>query len=161
MSSPLFPNGFLGTRADLLMDVILIAVLAVPPLLLYSFSKVQRQKHSTHARMQWGLFLTVLIAVILFETNIRLSGGSGALLKDSSLAQTGYFKILLFIHITVAVITYGTWGTWLLISGKKWNLKELPGGFSVNHRKVGKLIFTGACFTSISGLFVYIIGFAL
>lgn len=161
MTSSLFPQGFLGTRADVLLDIIVIAVTLVPFILIYSFQKVRSGNHSIHSKIQTLLFFVVLTAVVLFEVNIRISGGSGSLLQGSAFAGNEYFRIFLWIHIAVATLTYSGWGFLLLISNKKWTTRLLPGEFSVNHKKWGKIIFAGACFTSFSGLVVYILGFAL
>lgn len=155
----MFPAGFLGTRADLLLDVIVVAVTLVPFLLLYSFNQTRFKKYSRHAKVQWIIFTVVALAVILFEINIQQAGGSGSLLRESPYAENLYFRSFLLIHITVASLTYFAWFLLLLASGKKWKQQLLPGRFSISHKSVGKSIFAGACFTSVSGLIVYYLGF--
>ena len=154
-------QGFLGTRADMLMDVILLAVVLVPFALLFSFRKVRGGNHSYHKRMQATLFWIVLTAVVLFETNIRLSGGSGALIKESAWVAGLPFKVLLYTHILVAVLTFSTWGVVLYISGKKRKKQALPGSFTPSHKTIGKAIFGGSIFTAISGVVIYTFGFVM
>ena len=135
--------GFLGTRADLLMDIILIAVIAVPFVCLWSMHYAQRQNIKRHSLIQKLTFLVILIAVVLFEINVRISGGSGSLLKGSPWSGKFFLHMLLAVHITIAVSTYGTWGWMLWKAGREHQSGRLPGGFSKYHKQIGIGSFIG------------------
>ena len=65
-------DGFLGTRASLMLDVVFVSVIAVIPLLLWSISLVRyRQNYRLHKRIQVMLGLVLLVAVTLFEVDMR------------------------------------------------------------------------------------------
>lgn len=157
----MFFPGFFGTRADLLMDVILVAVLAIPFVLLISFRWARTGSHLRHQTAQWAIFVVVFVAVVLFEINIREAGGSGSLIRQSAYSQSVLFKTFLLVHITIAVCTYLAWFLMLLWAGKRRRQRILPGDFSRLHRRVGLGIFWGSVATALTGTAVYVVGFVL
>jgi putative membrane protein len=156
----MFPRGFLGTRSDLLMDIVLLAVIAAPLLMLYGFAHTRRREFRTHRNIQAVLVSVLLIAVVLFEIDIRVSGGTKAFLGGSRLVDTRFLQVFLTVHILVAVLSFSGWLALLVSSWRKFS-RVLPGRFSINHRRYGKLIFSGAVFTAISGAALYVMNFVL
>src|SRR5687768_18524747 len=65
-------DGFLGTRASLMLDVVFIAMFAVLPVLAWSIAQVKRGHFALHKRVQLALGLVLLVTVVLFEVDIRL-----------------------------------------------------------------------------------------
>jgi hypothetical protein len=63
------PRGFLGTRADFVMDVVLIVIVLNPLLMFFSFRKVRQLKYHTH---QIILIFHILVAVLTYCFWIRL-----------------------------------------------------------------------------------------
>ena len=58
-------DGFLGTRASLMLDVVFVSMMVVVPLLLWSISLVKyRQNFRLHKRVQVTLALVLLVAII-------------------------------------------------------------------------------------------------
>ena len=146
--------GFLGTRASFLMDVILVAVDLVPFILVYSISLVKKKNYQAHRAIQFITLTVVVIAVALFEFDIRLSPQPTVLAEANSWYEDSRFKIFLWLHIICASFTYMTWAG-LAYKSNKMFLKTLPGSFSKAHKKIGKLIFLGACYTALSGSVIY------
>ena len=71
----MFPQGFLGTRADLLMDIVIVALLAVVPIVLYNWSLARRGDYARHKLLQVGLAVLLAAVVGLFEFNLRMQDG--------------------------------------------------------------------------------------
>ena len=154
------PRGFLGSRADLVMDVVLVVILLNPILMFLSFRKVRELKYKLHRDIQRILLLVSLVGVFLFELDIRLSGGERAFLKESSYVDSSFFRDLLIFHISIAVISYLAWIALVVISSNKFNF-SLPGSFSINHKFYGKLIFKGMVITALTGATLYILAFVV
>lgn len=152
------PMGFLGTRADFLMDVILVVILATPFILIKSIQWVRSGQHRKHRNVQMSLIVVIMLAVILFELNVRLSGGSGSLIEGSAYQNHTGFKWLLFFHIIVAVFSFSSWVGLAWWSHKRYQ-SSLPGLSRHVHKLWGKLIFSGVSLTAITGGAVYYLGF--
>src|SRR5262249_6247353 len=68
-------NGFLGTRASLMLDVVFLAMFAVLPILGWSIWLVRvRHNFALHKRVQLSLGVVLLLAVTLFEVDMRVNG---------------------------------------------------------------------------------------
>src|SRR6188472_597565 len=77
MSKSGFPgiDGFLGTRAPLILDVLCLAMIAVLIVLAWSIylAKVKR-RFALHKSIQITLGVVLLVVIVLFEMDIRLHG---------------------------------------------------------------------------------------
>ena len=49
------PRGFLGTRGDLLMDVVVVAIVLTPLLFLWAVSLARRGQYTRHRNIQTAL----------------------------------------------------------------------------------------------------------
>lgn len=156
----MFPAGFLGTRADLLMDVIFVATLATPFILVWAIGLAKKGQHRKHRVVQVALLSVLLVAVVLFETEIRLSGGSGSLMKGSSYAGTWWLRGVTLAHVLANVVTFIVWLVLVIRSGRRFGT-ELPGDFTPAHRKAGRFVFAGTVFGALSAIVMYVLGFVL
>src|SRR5690625_3107824 len=66
---------------------------------LYAVSLIKKRKYKAHIRIQNILFIAVTAGVIIFELQLRLSGGSGSLLGSSPVTNTSLFQGILMAHI--------------------------------------------------------------
>ncbi len=137
-----------------------ILFLIVPFVVLYAVSLAKKKEYKAHRRIQNVLYLISLIAVLVLEVNIRMSGGSGSLVADSPYVQTAFFKGIFISHIIGAIITFTLWTISIIISNRRFN-KRLPGNFSLNHKKIGYFIFFGLVFNAVSSLIVSTLAFFL
>ena len=156
----MWPEGFLGTRADLLMDIIIVIILLPPVLMWYSFRFVRENHHRAHKNINLALLAIVLVVVTLFEIDVRVSGGSGTFVKLSPYAGTLYLDILLYFHIVVASLTFISWLVLGIVSYKRF-ATALPGTFSVSHRRWGRRIFAGLLVTAVTGVALYVLVFVV
>lgn len=151
------PPGFLGTRADILMDVVLIAMTLTPFILIYAIRLARQGRFVAHRNIQSGLLLVLLAAVVLFEIDVRMAGGSGSFLAGSKYAGAAALTWFLRVHIGVATASMLLW---TVVVAKGWRVPLEPGpNFGPAHRRTGYIIFAGVTFTSISGAALYWLGF--
>ncbi len=156
----MFPQGFLGTQADLLTDLITVGY-GVIPLALYASARVARRgKHALHRKVQLGCLLLLTIILLLFEVNIRMRGGSDALFLQSSFAETPLLRITLMVHLVIAISTYFGWCWLAFVSVRRFGTR-LPGDFSNLHRRVGMMVIAGNVATAVTGVWLYLVGFVL
>ena len=68
-------DGFLGTRASLMLDVVVLAMLVVVPALALSVYLVMfRRQYTWHKRIQLVLGMALLVTVVAFEADMRIGG---------------------------------------------------------------------------------------
>jgi membrane-anchored protein YejM (alkaline phosphatase superfamily) len=68
-------DGFLGTRASLMLDVVFVAMFVVVPVMGWSIWQVRRRRrYVLHKRVQLVLAAVLLVAVLAFEVDMRING---------------------------------------------------------------------------------------
>jgi putative membrane protein len=147
-----------GTRAWFLVDCTFLVTLAAPLVVFVSLALARRRRLDAHRRLQVGLLVVCIAAVLVLELCIRLAGGSGAFLAHSGAQRTGLVRVVLAVHVTCAVATYAAW-TWLAVVSHRRFRGSLPGSFSRRHRQVGRLVYRGLCLTAISAAVMYTLAF--
>ena len=150
-------TGFLGTRADAFIDAAIVFFVAAPFLMAYALRLAARRRHREHRNLQAGLLGAAVVAVLMLEISIRF-GSAGEAYRASSLygpAMVGLFAV----HLAVAVPTFGLW-CWLAALSWRRFTRTLPGPFGRRHRLWGKLAFVGLCLSSVTGIAMYVMGFA-
>ncbi|WP_337174139.1 DUF420 domain-containing protein [Paludisphaera sp.] len=152
------PPGFLGTRGDLLMDIVVVAIVLTPFLFLRAVWLARRGEYRRHRNLQTALLTTLLVAVVLFEVDIRLKGGTQAFLAGSPHLGRPLLTWLLRTHVLVAVVSFGLWAV-LVVQAWRARMDLNPGLFSAVHRRRGYLVFAGTIFTAASGVWLYWLGF--
>jgi putative membrane protein len=162
----MWENGFLGYRASLMLDVVVCALAIVVPLLLASLFAVKvLKKYSLHKKMQILLAAVLLLAVALFEVDMRLQGGiDGILSKRSrplSAEERASFNQLLYVHLFFAISTVGLWIATLSLALKRIPLPPAPSAHSGLHKILGWLSAVDITLTSATGLMVYYYGFVV
>lgn len=155
MSTP----GFLGTRADVFMDLAMVFFVAAPFLMSYALRLAARGRYREHRNLQALLIVAGTVAVLLLEGSIRYGGALAAY------AQSAYYRSplvngLFTVHLWIAIPWFIGW--WLLV-GVSWRRfsRVLPGGFSLRHRVLGLVTYAGMWLTCVTGTVLYILCYAL
>ena len=65
-------DGFLGTRASLGMDVVVVGLFALLPVLALSIFMVKQGRYRLHKALQIFIMTALLAAIVVFEIDIRL-----------------------------------------------------------------------------------------
>jgi hypothetical protein len=155
------PTGFLGTRADALLDLVIVSLVIVIPVLVFSWRQVRQQHYSLHKRIQIALLVVLTIAVGAFEANMRNRGGIFAATTASPYAGTAKLNFWIYFHSVCAIVTTILWFGLLAVSLLKFSKPPQPNSFSRTHRMVGRCGMILMVVTGLTSLPVYIYGFAL
>jgi putative membrane protein len=160
-------NGFLGTRASLMMDVVALAMIAVLPILAFSIYLVKyRQKFELHKKIQVTLGLTLLVTVALFELDIQLlsrweerAAGSPYFSIDNKFGD--WVGISLIIHLLFAVPSAVLWIVVIIRALRNFPSPATPGIHSKSHAFWGWCAALCMLGTSLTGWIFYYLGFVI
>jgi putative membrane protein len=155
------PPGFLGTRADILMDIVILSFLLILPLLAVSWQRARSGCYAQHRAMQLTLASFLAVAVLFFELDLKLSGGIFELTRESAYAGTGLLNTLIYGHTLVAIGSALIWVPLVFISMKKFGKPPAPNAFSGRHRFWGRLGMVLMILSGCSAMPLYYVGFAL
>jgi len=151
----------MSTTFVIILGMLILSTLA-PFISIYAVSLIKKRDYQTHVKIQKRLFWICVIAVLLLEIQIRISGDSGSLVANSEYTNTPFFKSILIAHIIGAVLTYIVWGFSIFTSNKKWRKQNnLPGNFTITHRRLGYFIIAGLFYTAFTAWVVCIFAFLL
>lgn len=157
----MLPQGFLGTRADVLMDVVIVSLVVIVPALALSRALARGGNYNSHKKLMLWLAGVLGVAVALFETDLRMSGGIFALTAASPYAGTTFLNASIYIHTLLSISTSLIWIALIALSLRRFPKPPVPGDFSRTHRWLGRLGMIGMTLTGITGVELYIFGFAL
>lgn len=137
------------------MTAVLLLTLFSPFGVYYGVKIAKKKDYKNHRKIQNIIFIICVIGVLTLEGLINSSGGSGSLASSSNFYNTNFFKITLFSHIIIAILSYLLWTSLIIISNIKYK-KSLPGKLSKFHKGLGYVIFGGLIYTAITSLAVYL-----
>lgn len=157
----MLPPGFLGTRGDVLMDIVVLSFIVIVPALLFSLRAARRGEWATHKRAQIVLISVLGVAVALFEVDMRLSGGIFELSKGSRFAGTALLNGSIWFHLALSVTTSLVWIGLVVASLRRFPSPPEPNDFSAKHRFWGRLGMVLMGLTGITGVQLYVMGFAM
>ena len=148
--------GILGTRASLMMDIVVLAmVLALPVLAVSIYLVKYRRNYVAHKRIQLVLGMALGIAVLLFEVHVRLHGWTQRAITASRPEIPAALWSLLAVHVCLAVSS-----TVLLAITIVQALKHIPNpprpcDYSTRHKAWGRVTASGLALTSVTGWIFY------
>ncbi|MEX2176678.1 MAG: DUF420 domain-containing protein [Pirellulaceae bacterium] len=158
-------DGFLPFgRGSLMLDVVFLAMFVVVPLLAISLWQVKgRGNYRLHKRLQLGMAGVLLVAVLLFEIDIRVNGW------EERAALSPYFDpahewtcpagISLIVHLAFAVPTFFLW-IWVVAQAlRKFSRPPAPAPHSRAHALWGWLAAGGMFLTAVTGWIFYWLAF--
>lgn len=157
----MLPQGFLGTRADILMDLVIVSLVAILPLIAWSWMLARGRRYALHKRVQVTMGSLLAFVVVLFEVDMRLAGGIFELTKGSRFEGTAFLSGSIYFHTALSILTALIWLVLTIASVKKFGSPPRPTTFGPRHRFWGRLGMIGMALTGITGIQLYIIGFAM
>ncbi|MEM6328829.1 MAG: DUF420 domain-containing protein [Planctomycetota bacterium] len=158
-------DGFLGTRASIMLDVVVVAMLLVVPAMAGAIALARYGKrYRLHGRVQLMLASLLLLAVAAFEVDMQL-------LTEWELRAepSPYFDpadkwgcpvgVALLVHLLFAVPTLGLWV--FVIGGALWKFPRpaAPGKHSQHHKKWGRMAAVEMLMTAVTGWVFYVMAF--
>jgi len=150
----MFSKGFLGTKAPFFMDSVTLIVALLPILVGISIFLAKSKKYKMHGFSQVLLFITTLVVVFYFEYGVRVAGGFNAFMENSSVDYS-YSLIVLIGHILISVVMLYLWAKTLFLGAINFKSYNLPGRYSIEHKKLAKKSFLFIVLSSLTGLWVY------
>jgi uncharacterized membrane protein YozB (DUF420 family) len=163
-------GGFLGSRGSLMLDVVFLAMFVVVPVLAVSIYLTKiRRRYDLHKKLQLITATVLLIAVILFELDIRLNGweqrasgippGTGSPYFDAAHKWTCPAGISLIIHLSFAIPTLVLWIVVVVRALRNFPRSPQPASHSRWHACYGWCAATGMLLTALTGWLFYYLAF--
>jgi len=152
-------DGFLGTRASIGMDLVLVVLLAMLPLLAWSVHLVKnRRAFAAHKRFQLLIAGALLAAIVVFEVDIRLLSDWRLRAAPSPWWPTGVLAAL-GVHLVFAVSTLVLW-TWVVWEAvARFPVPPEPGTHGPRHRRMARLAAADLVLTAFTGCLFYWLAF--
>lgn len=156
-------DGFLGTRASLMLDVVALAMLVLVPVLAFSIYQVKvRRNYSLHKAIQLTLGGVLLVAVTLFEVDVRLHGWrdrAAASPYASHEGSTDWVMVVLTVHLFFAVSSAVLWVLVIVRALRNFPSPPVPGPHSAWHRRWAKIAAIDMTCTAVTGWVFYWLAF--
>ncbi|MBS0209210.1 MAG: DUF420 domain-containing protein [Planctomycetes bacterium] len=150
-------DGFLGTRASFMLDVVFLAMFAVVPIMFWNVWLVRsRKNYRLHKRVQLLLGAVLLLAVTLFEVDMRVNGWKHRAVDSS---YPGLVMPSLYIHLCFAVPTAVVWSWVIFRAVRRFAHDPVPNMHSVEHRRWGWIGVFLMTMTALTGWAFYAFAF--
>jgi uncharacterized membrane protein YozB (DUF420 family) len=156
-------EGFLGTRASFMLDFVALAMVALVPVLGASVYLVKyRRQYALHKKLQLLLAATLLVAVALFEAEMRISGWRQRAEPSPYMGHggaTNWVLVSLYIHLFFAVSSAVLWVVVLARALRNFPNPPHPSAHSAFHRRFGILAAIDMTCTAVTGWVFYWLAF--
>ena len=153
-------DGFLGTRASIMLDVVFLAMFAIIPVMGWSIWLVKnRHQYALHKRIQLGLGLLLAVAVGLFEIDMRFISGWRDRAEPSPYYPTGWVVTSLGIHLVFATTTALLWIVVIVRALRNFPDPPVPGAHSRAHVFWARLAAWDMLLTAVTGWIFYWLAF--
>ncbi|MEM6797891.1 MAG: DUF420 domain-containing protein [Planctomycetota bacterium] len=158
-------DGFLGTRASIMLDVVFAAMLLVLPTMAASIALARYAKRwGLHGRIQLTLGVVLLIAVVAFEVDMQLVTD-----WEARAAASPYFDpavkwacpagVALLVHLFFAVPTLVLWVYVIAGALRGFPHPAAPAGYSAHHKVWARVAAVEMLMTAITGWVFYVMAF--
>jgi uncharacterized membrane protein YozB (DUF420 family) len=154
-------NGFLGSRASIMLDVVFLAMFLVLPVLGVSIGLARFGKQYTwHKRIQITLAVVLLAAVAAFEIDMQFVSGWQTRAMPSPYWPVGV-KTSLYIHLIFSISTFFLW--LYVVIGALRNVPQppAPSAYSRRHIFWARLAAIDLFLTAVTGWIFYWLAFAM
>ena len=156
----MFPPGFLGTRADVLIDIVTLSFIVILPLLIVSWRLVRVQRnYRLHRNLQLTLAVTLAMAVAIFEYDLAAAGGIFELTRGGAYEGTAILNGAIYVHTAFSVATSLVWVGLIVFSLIRFPNPPSPGAFSSTHRFWGRTGMVTMIMAGATALPLYYFGF--
>jgi len=152
-------NGFLGTRASIMLDVVFLAMFLVLPVLGVSIGLARfRKQYAWHKRIQLTLAIILLAAVAAFEIDMQFISGWQTRAMPSPY-WPGEVKTSLYVHLIFSISTFFLW--LYVVIGALRNVPQPPGPspYSGRHIFWARLAAIDLLLTAVTGWIFYWLAF--
>jgi uncharacterized membrane protein YozB (DUF420 family) len=159
-------DGFLGTRASIGMDVVLVGLIALLPVMAWSIALVRRGHYALHKRLQLFIVAALLAAIVVFEIDVRLvsdwklrAAGGPAWGGEPNAWWPRGVLMALAIHLVFAISTTVllAWVVWEAVT--RFPTPPVPGTHGPRHRRMARLAALDLVATAVTGTIFYWLAF--
>jgi len=153
-------NGFLGSRASVMLDVVFLAMFIALPLLGIGIGLARfGRQYQWHKRVQLTLAAVLLLAVGAFEIDMQFISGWRERAEPSPYWPVGV-KIGLYIHLVFSISTLFLWLYVVFGALRKIPKPPQPSPYSARHKFWARLAAVDLLMTAITGWTFYWLAFA-
>ena len=155
-------DGFLGTRATLMLDVVCLGMIVVVAVLGWSIRQVRvHRRYALHRRTQLALAGLLLVVLTGFEVDVRLHGWQERAAGELGGQASQGVLVVLGIHLCFAVTTVMLWLVVLVLAWRRFPVPPKPNAHSDFHRRWAWLAAWDMVLTTITGWLFYLVAFVL
>jgi uncharacterized membrane protein YozB (DUF420 family) len=156
-------DGFLGTRASLMLDVVALAMIVLLPVLGFSIYLVKvRKQYLWHKRIQLMLGAVLLLTVAAFEAEMRIHGWRDRAAPSPYMGHDGstdWVSRALAVHLFFSVTSAVLWVAVIFRALRNFPKPPQPGAHSAWHRRFGWLAAIDLTCTAVTGWIFYWLAF--
>jgi hypothetical protein len=153
-------DGFLGTRASLMLDLLVVAMVVVLAVLGWSVYQVKfRRRYVLHKWVQVVLGVVLLVAVIAFEVDIRLNGWEDRAAGEIGGTVDSSVRTALYVHLFFAVTTVVLWPVVIVRALRNFPNPPTPAAHSTWHLRWARIAAIDMGSTAVTGWFFYWLAF--
>lgn len=153
-------QGFLPTRGSYVLDAVFVAMFAIILFLVVNILLAKKGKFRLHRSLQIALSIILLVAIIIFEIDVRFFTNWRQLAEPSRFYADGWVDWAMAIHLTFAIPTPFVWGYVIYQAVRKFPSPAAPSAHSQSHKTWG-WIAAGMMFaTCVTGCIFYWLSFA-
>lgn len=151
-------HGFLPTRGSVMLDFVFLAMLLILPVLKFSVMQARARRIALHRNLQVGTAIALLVAVVLFEVDMRFYTNWRLLAEPSPLYA--WCVPLLAVHLLFAVPTPFLWG-WVIYGALRNFDRDFQGPYLAQHRLAGRIAAWMMYATGLTGILFYVVAFVI
>lgn len=153
-------DGFLGTRASFMLDMVFVAMFVVIAIMLWSIYQVRyRKRYLLHKRTQIGLAGLLLVVVAAFEVDMRMHGWESRAAGEIGGSASSLVWRVLYLHLAFAITTVLIWPVVIVSALRNFPTEPAPSTHSRSHIFWARLAALDMLLTSISGWWFYYVAF--
>jgi len=154
----MFGSSFLGARGDALIDIGILSIVAVVPILVWSWRLARQGQWTLHKRVQLSTALVLGIVVLLFEIDLNQMGGIFAVTAGSAYEGTATLNFWIWTHTAFAISSTIVWVLLVAASLIKFPSPPQPKYFTT-HRHFGRLAMVLMLGSGATAIPMYVYGF--
>lgn len=152
-------DGFLGTRASIMLDVVFLAMFLVLPVLAWSIGMVKVcRRFLLHKRTNLTIAAVLLAAIVAFEIDMQFVSGWRDRAASSPYWPHGVMTSL-YVHLVFSISTAFLWA--YVVAGALRNIPVPPGPSPYSRRHIfwARLAAIDLALTAITGWIFYWLAF--
>ena len=144
-----------------MLDFVFVAMFGIIAAMVFSILQVRKKHQQLHRNIQVASALILVLAIVVFEIDMRLVTDWRELAKPSRFYESGLVDITLYIHLCFAIPCPFVWAFVIWNALRRFPVPVGPGEHSQSHRFWGKIAAVTMLMTAITGWVFYTFAFVL